>query len=91
MALVGRRDGRNFSYGRQLSYAGSQVSKDMFGGGHYGTIKAHCDRWRAFVKCCRADQRPAINDARQSDGKVLADWRPEAIAQAGLLSTLSGP
>jgi len=27
MALVGRRDGRNFGYGRQLSYAGPQALK----------------------------------------------------------------
>jgi hypothetical protein len=40
MALVGRRDGRNFGYGRQLSYAGPLVLKGMFGDGHYGTVKA---------------------------------------------------
>jgi len=74
MALVGRRDGRNFSYGRQLSYAGPQALKDMFGGGHYGTVRAHCDRWLAFVKWCRSDQGPGINDARQIDRKVLADY-----------------
>lgn len=33
MALVGRRDGRNFGYGRQLSYAGPQALRDLFGGG----------------------------------------------------------
>lgn len=43
MALVGRRDGRSFGYGRKLSYAGPQALKDMFGGGHYGTVKAHCE------------------------------------------------
>ena len=74
MALVGRRDGRNFGYGRQLSYAGPQALKDMFGGGHYGTVKAHCDRWQAFVRWCRSDQGPGINDARQIDRKVLADY-----------------
>ncbi|WP_046785183.1 integrase domain-containing protein [Pseudomonas putida] len=74
MALVGRRDGRNFGYGRQLSYAGPQALKDMFGGGHYGTVKAHCDRWQAFVKWCRSEQGPGINDARQIDRKVLADY-----------------
>jgi integrase len=74
MALVGRRDGRNFGYGRQLSYAGPQALKDMFGGGHYGTVKAHCDRWQAFVKWCRSEQGPDINDARQIDRKVLADY-----------------
>ncbi|AGZ37610.1 MAG: integrase domain-containing protein [Pseudomonas sp.] len=72
MALVGRRDGRNFGYGRQLSYAGPQALKDMFGGGHYGTVKAHGDRWQAFVKWCRSEQGPGINDARQIDRKVLA-------------------
>ncbi|HGN3171797.1 TPA: integrase [Pseudomonas aeruginosa] len=74
MALVGRRDGRNFGYGRQLSYAGPQALIDMFGGGHYGTVKAHCDRWQAFVKWCRSEQGPGINDARQIDRKVLADY-----------------
>ncbi|CAO3302611.1 MULTISPECIES: integrase domain-containing protein [unclassified Pseudomonas] len=74
MALVGRRDGRNFGYGRQLSYAGPQALKDMFGGGHYGTVKAHSDRWQAFVKWCRSVQGPGINDARQIDRKVLADY-----------------
>ncbi|AYG47444.1 integrase [Pseudomonas sp. Leaf58] len=74
MALVGKRDGRNFGYGRQLSYAGPQALKDMFGGGHYGTVKAHCDRWQAFVKWCRSEQGPGINDARQIDRKVLAEY-----------------
>ncbi len=54
MALVGRRDGRNFGYGRQLSYAGPQALKDLFGGGHYGTVKAHSDRWQTFVRWCRS-------------------------------------
>ena len=74
MALVGRRDGRNFGYGRQLSYAGPQALKDMFGGGHYGTVKAHSDRWQAFVRWCRSEQGPGIDDARQINRKVLADY-----------------
>ena len=74
MALVGRRGGRNFGYGRQLSYAGLEALKDMFGGGHYGTVKAHSDRWQAFVKWCRSEQGPGINDARQIDRKLLADY-----------------
>ncbi|WP_412460909.1 integrase domain-containing protein [Pseudomonas sp. SC11] len=74
MALVGRRDGRNFGYGRQLSYAGPQALKAMFDGGHYGTVKAHSDRWLAFVRWCRSEQGPGINDARQIDRKVLADY-----------------
>ena len=74
MALVGRRDGRNFGYGRQLSYAGPQALKDMFGGGHYGTVKAHSDRWQSFVKWCRSEEGPGINDARQIDREIMSDY-----------------
>jgi len=74
MALVGRRDGRNFGYGRQLSYAGPQALKDLFGGGHYGTVKAHSDRWLAFVRWCRSEDGPRVNDARQIDRKTLLDY-----------------
>jgi integrase len=74
MALVGRRDGRNFGYGRQLSYAGQQALRDLFGGGHYGTVKAHSDRWQAFVRWCRSEDGPGFNDARQIDGQTLLDY-----------------
>lgn len=74
MALVGKRDGRNFGYGRQLSYAGPQALKDLFGGGHYGTVKAHSDRWRAFAGWCRSDAGPGFNDARQIDRQTLRDY-----------------
>ncbi|UCP08578.1 integrase domain-containing protein [Pseudomonas sp. MM213] len=74
MALVGRRDGRNFGYGRQLSYAGPQALRDLFGGGHYGTVKAHSDRWQAFVRWCRSEHGPGFNDARQIDRQTLLDY-----------------
>jgi len=60
VALVGRRDGRNFGYGRQLSYAGPQALKDMFGGGHDDTVKAPCERLLAFGKLCGAEQGSGI-------------------------------
>jgi len=63
MALVGRRDGRNFGYGRQLSYAGPQALRDLYGGGHYGTVKAHSDRWQTSVRWCRSEDWPELNDA----------------------------
>ncbi len=74
MALVGRRDGRNFGYGRQLSYAGPQALRDLFGGGHYGTVKAHSDRWQAFVRWCHSKDGPGFNDARQIDRRTLLDY-----------------
>lgn len=52
MALVTKRDGRNFGHGTQISYEGPQALKDMFRDSHYGTVKAHCDQWQAFVKWC---------------------------------------
>ena len=74
MALVGRRDGRNFGWGRQLSYAGPQALRDLFGGGHYGTVKAHSDRWLAFVRWCRSEDGPGFNDARKIDRQTLLDY-----------------
>lgn len=74
MALVGRRDGRNFGDGRQLSYAGPQALKDLYGGGHYGTVKANSDRWLAFVRWCRSEDGPGFNDARQIDRQTLLDY-----------------
>jgi hypothetical protein len=74
MALIGRRDGRNFGYGRQLSYAGPQALRDLFGGGHYGTVKAHSDRWQAFVRWCRSEEGPGFNDARQINRQTLLDY-----------------
>ena len=74
MVLVGRRDGRKFGWGRHLSYAGPQALKDMFGGGHYGTVKAHGDRWQAFVRWCRSDDGPGFNDSRQIDRQTLLDY-----------------
>ncbi|WLI07054.1 integrase domain-containing protein [Pseudomonas sp. FP597] len=74
MALVGRRDGRNFGYGRQLSYAGPQALRDLFGGGHYGTVKAHGDRWQAFVRWCRSEDGPGFNDARHINRQILLDY-----------------
>ena len=74
MALVGRRDGRNFGYGRQLSYAGPQALKDLFAGGHFATVRAHSDRWQAFVRWCRSEDGPGYNDARQIDRRTLQDY-----------------
>ncbi|WP_321366137.1 integrase domain-containing protein [Pseudomonas extremaustralis] len=71
MARVGKRVGRNFGFGRQLSYAGPQALKDLFGDGHFATVKAHSDRWQAFVNWCRSEEGPRLNDARQIDRDIL--------------------
>jgi hypothetical protein len=71
MARVGRRAARNFGFGRQLSYAGPQALKDLFGDGHFATVKAHSDRWQAFVNWCGSEEGPRLNDARQIDRDTL--------------------
>ncbi|MDD1946768.1 integrase domain-containing protein [Pseudomonas carnis] len=71
MARVGKRAGRNFGFGRQLSYAGPQALRNLFGDGHFATVKAHSDRWQAFVRWCRSDEGPRLNDARQVDREIL--------------------
>jgi len=48
--------------------------KDLFGGGHYGTVKAHSDRWQAFVRWCCSEDGPGFNDARQIDRQTLLDY-----------------
>jgi hypothetical protein len=48
--------------------------RDMFGGGHYGTVKAHSDRWQAFVRWCRSEDGPGFNDSRKIDRQTLLDY-----------------
>jgi len=74
MALVGRRDSRNFGYGRQLTYAGRQALEDLFADGHFATVKAHSDRWQAFVCWCRSEEGPGYNDARRIDRQTLQGY-----------------
>lgn len=71
MARVGKRSGRNFGFGRQLSYAGPQALKYLFGDGHFATVKAHSDRWQAFLRWCRSEEGPRLYDARQIDREIL--------------------
>ncbi|MBT2373565.1 integrase domain-containing protein [Pseudomonas fluorescens] len=71
MARVGKRAGRNFGFGRELSYAGPQALRDLFGDGHFATVKAHSVRWQAFVRWCRSDEGPRLNDARQINRDIL--------------------
>lgn len=40
----------------------------------YGRVKTQSDRWLAFVKWCRSEAAPRVNDARQIDRKVLSDY-----------------
>lgn len=79
-----KRAGRNFGFGRQLSYAGPQALKDLFGDGHFASVKAHSDRWQAFVHWCRSDEGPRVNDARQIDREILMRYAVHVREQVDL-------
>lgn len=91
MALVGRRDGRIFGYGRQLSFAGPQALKGIFGSGHYGTVKAHCDRWQAFVKWCRSERGPVSMMRGRLIGRYWRTMRRSCATWLGAATLLSVP
>ena len=74
MPRVGNKDGRNFGYGRQLSHAGPQALRELFGAGRYATVKTHAERWQMFVQWCRSPAGPDINDARLIDRPLLDNY-----------------
>jgi hypothetical protein len=68
------QDKRNFGYGRQLSYAGPQALRELFGAGRYATVQAHTERWQRFADWCRSSKGPDCNDARQISRDTLQDY-----------------
>lgn len=63
MALVDSRDGRNFDYGRQLSYAGPQALRNLFGRGHVLSIERYTQRFLAdYARANKRRQRPRYRE-----------------------------
>jgi len=61
--------------------------RDFFGSGHYATVKAHSDRWLAFVRRCRSEDGPGFNVARQIDRKTLltyAEYLRQQVEQGAI-------
>ena len=77
------QDKRNFGYGRQLSYAGPQALRELFGAGRYATVKTHAERWRMFVQWCRSPAGPGVNDARLIDRPMLDNYAQYLREQVG--------
>ena len=72
---AGRDTGwENFGWGRQMNYAGPQALRELFGGGHYGTVKAHSDRRQAFIRWYTSQDGPGFNDGRQVDRNTLLGY-----------------
>jgi hypothetical protein len=91
MPLVGRREGRNFGYGRQLSYAGPQALKNMFGGGHYGMVKAHCDLWQVSLNGAAQNRGRVSMMCGRLIGRYWRTMRRICAAWLGAVTLLSAP
>lgn len=59
MAKVG--GGRNYGFGKQLTWAGRQAIQNRYGEGHFASVEAHGRRWEQFVNYLKDEQ---IRDAR---------------------------
>jgi integrase len=63
--------GRNFGWGHQFGWAGREALIARYGIGHYGTVRAHCDRFRRFVEFCKS---VGIRDARHVTGEIVVGF-----------------
>lgn len=69
-----------FGFERSLIVASVGKRNGRNGGGHYATVKAHIDRWQAFVRWFRLEDGPGCNDARQINRQTLLDYRERLSA-----------
>jgi hypothetical protein len=89
--------GRNYGYGHQFGWSARQALIDYYGDGHYGTIAAHCDRFKRYIEFSRPFD---IRDARdvsllsvQNYGQhltdLIADDEMKVSYGQNLLSTIN--
>jgi hypothetical protein len=62
--------GRNYGYGRDMGYAGSQALQEYYGGGHYSSVATHADRFGQFASWAK-DQ--GIRDLARNDPQQLLE------------------
>lgn len=60
--------GRNFGFGRDMSYAGRQALEQRYGGGHFSTVGTHSERWGQF---CAWAKDQGIRDLAKNDPQQL--------------------
>ncbi len=65
---------RNYSYGRSTGYAVSNILRDRFGNGRFGTHHSHKARLKPFLEYLRARE---IRDLRHVSVEVVADYAEE--------------
>ena len=63
---------RNFGFGKQMNYAVNQVIDDRYGGGQYGTVAAHRDRFVFFQRFLK--DRFCVADLRYVSHEMVLEY-----------------
>ena len=76
--------GRNFGYGKKITWAAKNTLNDCYGAGHFGTKASHEWRWKVFAdflesECNLKDAKDIKKDTviilRYEVGRTLYSWR----------------
>lgn len=70
--------GRNFGFGKQMTWAGRQALGDRYGDSHFATVAAHADRWSRFAEWTKAES--GVRDARDVSVETVTAYA-EALAE----------
>ncbi len=71
MAIYGNVSDKNHGFGRRMSYAGTQVLKAHFGGGHFSSVASHAERWSAFSAWAKEN---GISDMRSINQEIVSRY-----------------
>lgn len=85
MGRFGGYEARNHGFGKQLEFAGRNAIRDRFGGGHYGSVRAHSQRWGDFASWAREH---GIRDARRLEREHLRSYGRELLARGLGVATI---
>ena len=62
---------RNYGYGKQIAWAGSNVLNDRYGHGHFSSKASHENRWKQFADYLKS---AGINDVRKVNLSVVEQY-----------------
>ena len=85
MGIYGAADSRNHGFGKQLAWAGRQAIADRYGGGHYGSVRSHGERWSDFASWIKEQ---GINDARRIEREDVERYGRELVDRGLAVATI---
>lgn len=75
---------RNFGYGRRMDYAGKQALRERYGGGHFGTVATHADRWGRF---CNWAKEHDVKDMQRVTADLVREFARDLEADELAVAT----